>query len=148
MFKRILVCGGLFFVAFARMGPSGLAQIISTYVGPTLPVNGTQAITQDIGAPSSVAADGGGGFYFTSQNRVYRVAADGTLSLIAGSLYASAGYSGDGGAATSAELNSPDGVAVDAVGNLYIADSGNNRIRKVTAGGVISTVAGNGGGGY
>ena len=56
---------------------------------------------------------------------------------------ANSGYSGDGGQATAAELDVPRGVAVDATGNLYIADTENNVIRKVTAGtGMISTVAG------
>ena len=55
------------------------------------------------------------------------------------------GYSGDGGPAASAELNTPLGVAVDSAGNLYIADTGNSRIQKVTPAGVISTIAGNGG---
>ena len=59
-----------------------------------------------------------------------------------------AGYSGDGGSATSAEVYLPTGVAVDASGNIYIADYGNNRIRKVTIAGVISTIAGNGTAGY
>ena len=58
-----------------------------------------------------------------------------------------AGYSGDNGPATSAQLNTPYGVAVDAAGNLYIADTGNHRIRKVSNG-VITTVAGNGTPGY
>ena len=59
------------------------------------------------------------------------------------------GYSGDNGAATSASLNLPSGVAVDSTGNIYIADEGNNCIRKVTAGtGIITTVAGNGTQGY
>jgi len=53
-----------------------------------------------------------------------------------------AGYSGDGGAATAARLNSPFGVAVDSGGNLYITDTNNHRVRKVTTAGVISTVAG------
>ena len=61
----------------------------------------------------------------------------------------STGYSGDGSAATSASLGGPGGVTVDNSGNLYIADSGNGRIRKVSAAtGVITTVAGNGMGGY
>ncbi len=58
------------------------------------------------------------------------------------------GYSGDGGPATSAELNDPIGVAVDGTGNLYIADQGNNRIRKVTPSGTITSVAGTGTAGY
>ncbi len=61
---------------------------------------------------------------------------------------AARGYSGDGGAATNASLNYPYGVALDASGNLYIADTYNNRIRKVDTNGIITTVAGNGSGGY
>ena len=137
---------GLALLFFALLTLSGLAQssIIATCVGPQMPVNGTQAATQSIDGPSSVASDGAGGFYVASylQNRVYRVAADGTLSLIAGS--GAGGFSGDGGPATSAQLRSARGVAVDTAGNLFIADYYNNRVRKVTPGGVISTVAGNG----
>jgi sugar lactone lactonase YvrE len=69
----------------------------------------------------------------------------GALSVVAGN--GTAGFSGDGGPAASAELNTPLGVAVDAAGNLYISDSGNNRIRKVSSG-VITTLAGNGTAGY
>jgi len=65
-----------------------------------------------------------------------------TISTVAGD--GAAGYSGDGGLATSAALNAPFGVAVDAAGNLYIADTSNNRIRKVAANGTITTVAGTG----
>jgi sugar lactone lactonase YvrE len=135
---------GLPFWFFAQLSLSSFAQsgIITTYVGPGLPVNGALATTQFIDGPFSVTPDGAGGFYVSSegQNRVYRVTADGRLSLIAGS--GTAGFSGDGGPATAAQLNFPSGVAVDSAGNLYIADRGNRRIRKVTAAGVISTVAG------
>src|SRR5271157_4608541 len=67
---------------------------------------------------------------------IYTVAGSGTL-----------GYSGDNGPATSAEMHGPYGVAADSAGNLYIADSGNQRVRKVSNG-VIATVAGNGTMGY
>ena len=66
----------------------------------------------------------------------------GTISTVAGS--GTAGFGGDGGAATSAQLNAPFGVAVDAAGNVYIADFGNNRVRKVATDGTITTVAGTG----
>jgi hypothetical protein len=95
-----------------------------------------------------VAVDGAGNLYIAdSGNNVIRKvsASDGTISTVAGNNANGAGYSGDGGAATRAQLNFPWGVAVDGAGNLYIADWGNNVIRKVSASdGTISTVAGNG----
>src|SRR4029077_7598601 len=67
------------------------------------------------------------------------------ISTIVGN--GSPGFSGDGGAATSAQLNLPGGIAVDSSGNLYIADGGNHRVRKLSNG-IITTVAGNGTAGY
>src|SRR5207247_3916186 len=66
----------------------------------------------------------------------------GIITTVAGT--GGGGFSGDGGPATSASLSSPDGVAVDTAGNLYIADRFNNRVRKVSTAGNITTVAGNG----
>jgi trimeric autotransporter adhesin len=134
---------GLLLFLFSHLALCGFAQhgIITTYIGP-------QTNTQAIDYPDAIAADGTGGFYVSSpsQNRIYRVVADGSLSLTAG--VGSSEYSGDGGQAASAQLSNPEGVAVDSAGNLYIADSGNNRIRKVTPAGIISTVAGNGTSGF
>jgi uncharacterized protein (TIGR03437 family) len=92
--------------------------------------------------------DAAGNLYIadTSNNRVRKVSASGMISTVAGT--GSSGYSGDGGPATSAQLNEPFGVAVDASGNLYIADTYNNRVRKVSTSGIITTVAGNGSVGY
>ena len=70
----------------------------------------------------------------------------GTITTIAGGH--GGGYSGDGGPATAAELNWPDGIAVDGAGNVYVADWNNNAIRRITPGGTISTVAGGNGAGY
>ena len=79
-------------------------------------------------------------------NRIRKVGTNGIITTVAGN--GTHGYSGDGGAATNAELYDPSGVAVDATGNLFIADYGNNRIRKVGTNGIITTVAGNGTDGY
>lgn len=94
--------------------------------------------------PDSVAAAANGAFYAASgsENRVYRVERDGTVKVVAGT--GKAGFSGDGGPAISADLNNPQGIAVDAAGNLFIVDAGNSRVRQVTAGGNIRTIAGNG----
>ena len=127
---------------------SGLAQAstITTYAGPgrVLPINGAPAMTQSIDAPSSVIPDTAGGFYFASlnQHRVYRVAADGRLTVIAGT--GTAGFSGDGGPAFSAQLASPSDLVLDPAGNLFIAETNSHRIRRVSPVGIISTVAGGG----
>ena len=141
---------GFSFLLLTCFSPGGFAQsgIITTYVGPGMPVNGAQATTQAFDLPSSVVPDGTGGIYIASwsQHSVYRVDVTGSLILIAGT--GKAGFSGDGGQATAAQLNHPEGLAIDSVGNLYIADLINHRIRKVTAAGIISTVAGNGSAGF
>ena len=78
-------------------------------------------------------------------NRIRKVSASGIITTVAGT--GTAGFSGDGGPATAARLNWPDGVAVDASGNLFVADVFNGRIRKVSASGIITTVSGGGSGG-
>jgi trimeric autotransporter adhesin len=139
----LMMLHGLF---CAQLSFNCLAQpeSIPTYVGLSLQGNSASASAQSIDDPTSVAPDDVGGLYVSSkhQNRIYHVAADGQIRLVAGS--GTSGYSGDGGKATSAQLYYPNVVAVDSGGNLYIADGFNYRVRKVTPAGVISTVAGNG----
>lgn len=95
-------------------------------------------------AAGGVAADNAGNVYISdiALHRVVRVDSSGLMSVIAGT--GTAGFGGDGGPATSAQLNAPGGLAIDAGGSLYIADTGNHRIRMVGRDSVIATIAGTG----
>ena len=112
--------------------------------------DGGQAESAVIYWPESIAVDAYGNIYIsdTVNNRIFKVTkSTGLITTVAGN--GLKGFSGDGGQATSAAFAQPQSIAVDADGNIYIADSGNGRIRKVTKStGVITTVAGNGHSGY
>jgi uncharacterized protein (TIGR03437 family) len=101
-------------------------------------------VASSLASPRNLAFDNNGALYVSEfgANRVSRVNADGTTTLVAGS--GAGGFSGDGGPAIAAELNGPAGIVFDIAGSLYIADSANARVRKVTPDGSISTVAGDG----
>ena len=115
--------------------------------------DGIAATSAEINLPRGVALDSSGNLYIadTGNARIREVSTSGTITTIAGN--GTAGYSGDSGPATSAEIAGPYGIALDASRDLYIADQNNSqgvsdyRIRKVTAG-TISTVAGNGNAGF
>ena len=137
-----------------KVDTSATPWTISTVAG-----DGTKGISGDGGAataakldvPYGVAVDGSGNIYIadTDNHRIRKVdATTGNISRVAGTLAKLSGYSGDGGAATAAEINTPLSVAVDGSGNIYIADRNNERIRKVDASGNISTVVGTGTPGY
>ena len=112
--------------------------------------DGAQATLGNLNTPKGIAVDASGNIYIAdSDNNRIRVVtkSTGIISTVAGS--GKAGYSGDGGLATAAALQGPRDVAVDALGNIYIADYDNNCIRLVTKStGIISTVAGTGKAGY
>lgn len=121
--------------------------IISTFAGSGTPGyngDGGPATAYELNYPVSVSADAAGNVYIGDyfNNRVRKVNTSGVISTFAGN--GTAGFSGDGGTATSAELNWPDGIFMDASGNLFISDEVNVRIRMVNTSGIISTIAGNG----
>jgi uncharacterized protein (TIGR03437 family) len=110
--------------------------------------DGGPALAASMGQPNGVAVDSAGNVYIADgdSGRIRKVSTNGTIYTLAGNgLFK---FSGDGGAATQACLDYPSGVAVDGAGNVYIADTLNNRIRRIGPSGVISTVAGNGVAGY
>jgi class 3 adenylate cyclase len=104
------------------------------------------ATTTTIDHPVAVALDSDGRVYLVDGNRVRRINDDGTVSTIAGT--GQAGALGDGGPATAAELDGPQSVAIDSSGDVFIADSQNNRVQEVTASGTMTTFAGTGQSGY
>jgi len=120
---------------------------ITTVVGtgqPGYTGDGGSAVSATLSAPAGLAIDANGTLYISELNNhvVRAVTANGQIRTVAGNHLPE--YSGDGGKATSASLNGPAGITVDAAGNLYIADQNNNAIRKVDGQGQISTFAGNG----
>jgi uncharacterized protein (TIGR03437 family) len=126
--------------------------LVTTFAGiGTLGSNGDggPASAAQLGSPTNIAFDAQGNLLVadTFNDRIRRIAPDGRITTVAGG--AGNGFSGDGGPATQARLNCPTGIAVDAQGNLYIADSENNRIRRVAAAdGIITTIAGTGATGF
>ena len=134
---------------------SGSVYIADTFNNRVRKITGDGIINTIPGTgvnwPSGLASDVGGNVYVadSGNGRIRKITADGVVSIVAGSGQAVQGaFSGDGGPATDAKLWWPKDVAVDGSGNLYIADTGNNRIRMVTPAGIISTIAGNGPAGY
>lgn len=124
------------------LGNAGIAQqyVITTVAGDAPPPTPAAASKTSIGSTARVVAAPDGSVYFTSLNCVFRVDKAGTLTRIAGT--SRPGYSGDGGPASIAQLNDPNGLAFDVGGNLYIADTLNAVIRKVSSEGTINTYVG------
>jgi hypothetical protein len=106
--------------------------------------DGGPATSAQLNQPRAIAFDRSGNRYVvdTVNQRIRKIDPSGIITTIAGT--GVAGYSGDGGPATAAEINWPHGAAIDSAGNLYISDSSNHRIRKIDRAGIITTVAGTG----
>jgi sugar lactone lactonase YvrE len=131
-----------------RFGPDGTARIIAGTGRRGAELEASDARKADLGSPQGLCVDPEGRVYFAdSYNHVVlRVDPGGGLTRVAG--VGRPGDSGDGGAATAAALNQPYDARLDGQGNLYIADFGNHRIRKVDRDGRITTLAGTGVPGY
>jgi len=118
---------GVFLVAFLAVAQA--QNTITTLAGGG--PNNLPALFSSIGAPWALVQDGNGNTYISDNlsNRIFKVAANGTLTVLAGNIFSN--YSGDGQQATLASLNSPEGIAVDSSGNVYFADTPNNAIRVI-----------------
>ncbi|MEU2458261.1 RICIN domain-containing protein [Streptomyces sp. NPDC012473] len=124
---------------------------ITTFAGTGVPGSGGDggpAGSAQLSRPYAVAVDRDGALYISDSwnHRVRRVASDGKISAVAGT--GTAGFAGDDGPATEAQLNRPYGMVVDAAGTLYISEHSNHRVRRVASDGKISTVAGTGTAGF
>ncbi len=134
--------------------PTILSAIAGTGTMPTNCVNPAEpgpALQTQLCAPTSVAADYSGNIYIAEQteNVVLKMDTSGNITTFAGVLGSAGSYSGDNGPATAAHLNAPAGLAVDGLGNVYISDSGNGRVREVNATTeTITTFVGGGSGTY
>jgi uncharacterized protein (TIGR03437 family) len=127
-----------------KLTTSGVLTSIAGGSAQAFGGDGGRATAAQLFWPWGIAIDSAGNIYFADNgnNRVREITTDGIIHTVAGT--GVAGYNGDGIAATSANLNSPRGVAVDKAGNLYIADYSNQRVRIVTPDGKINTLAGTG----
>ena len=144
---RFDAAGNLF---VADCGNGAIRKIDTNGIITTVAGNGTDgysgdggpATTAQLNCPSGVAVDTAGELFIADylNNRVRKVDASGIITTIAGT--GTPGFTGDGGPALSAEINLPNDVDLDAAGDVYIADSGNNRVREIATTGVINTVVG------
>ena len=127
-----------------------VAGTISAVAGadPAFSGDSGQASAANVGQPSGIATDAAGNIYIadSANNRIRKIATNGIITTVAGN--GTRGFAGDAGAATAAQLAYPMGVWVSATNEIFIADTFNNRVRKVDTSGNISTVAGNGNYGF
>jgi sugar lactone lactonase YvrE len=126
-------------------------SIVSTVAGngsSSYSGDGGPATNASLSGPTGAAVDAAGNLFIADGNsqRIRKVNPEGIIMTVAGN--GTNAYSGDGGPATNASLSDPEGVAVDALGNVFIADTYNNRIRRVSTSGIINTIAGTGSSSY
>ncbi len=129
-----------------RVDPTGTITTVAGTGSQGSSGDGGPAASAQLSTPRNVVLDSAGNLYISEfgGHRIRRVSPDGKISTFAGT--GVAGFQGDGAPATGAQLSSPAGMAMDASGSLFVADSENNRVRKILPGGVISTAVGASGG--
>jgi RHS repeat-associated protein len=130
--------GNVFFTDFysrvRRISSSGIITTVAGTGAPGYSGDGGPAIAAQVASPRDVSVDASGNLFIADAGGVVRrVSSSGIITTVAGIANVVAGFSGDGGPATAAKLNNPSGVYVDAAGNLFIADTTNGRVRRVTA---------------
>jgi sugar lactone lactonase YvrE len=132
----------------SNLPPNTTTKIAGYNNDSTFSGDGSKATNSSLSQPSTVAFDASGNLYITdlNNNRVRKINTEGIIATVVGN--GVAGFSGDGGFATNAAINQGYGVASDTNGNLFLTDSFNQRIRKVSTNGIIETVVGNGSVGF
>lgn len=144
----LLATSGLAALGFIATMNAGRAVTVATVAGTgrsAFSPDGQSARASDLNHPSAVAVDANGTLYFIDGNRIRMITSLRTIKTVAGT--GDPGDAGDGGPAPLAQLNSPQALTIDPNGDIFVADTGNNRVRKVSSG-KIFTVAGTGEAGY
>ncbi|HWY98094.1 MAG TPA: T9SS type A sorting domain-containing protein [Bacteroidia bacterium] len=147
--KGALYIGDYYNNVIRKVSKSGVINTIAGTGTASFSGDGGQATNATLNDPLGMVVDTGGNIYIADElnNRIRKIDPSGIITTYAGN--GTQGYSGDGGLATAAEFNWPDGLALDAYGNLYIGDYNNQRVRIINkSSGIITTIAGNGTGGF
>jgi serine/threonine-protein kinase len=131
-----------------KISPTGIINTVAGTGTAGYSGDGGQATSANVNAPRGLYVYSDGSLYIadTANNRIRKVSPTGIITTVVGT--GTATFSGDGGQATSASINSPIGIYIASDTTMYVSDTSNNRIRKVLPNGIISTIAGTGTGGY
>ncbi len=139
----MLLTATLLFTLAATANSSSTQYDIETLAGSDAPGNNSIPTLVPLLQPEGVAISNGTIYIAdAADNRIRKIVGNGTFQVVAGT--GVPGFSGDGSPATSAQLNQPYGIALDQAGNLYVADLGNARVRRIDVNGIITTIAGGG----